>query len=190
MLRHAIHARRGRPIFLIDTAVPRDVEPAAADLEDLFLYNIDDLKAVVEKSLAVRQSEVERVEAIVEEEVHRFQVWLRTQQVGPTIAALQRRAEAIRQNEVERLKSRLGHLTTEDLQVIEATVRGVVNKLLHRPIIHLRDAAASGNGYHEVESVRTIFGLDDAAAGDSESMQGTKGGQVKARGNGSGARRP
>jgi glutamyl-tRNA reductase len=160
MLRHAIHARRGRSIFLIDTAVPRDVEPAAADLEDVFLYNIDDLQAVVEKSLALRQSEVERVEAVVEKEVHRFLVWLRTQEVGPTIAALKQRAETISDSELTRLRSRLGHLSTEDFQAFEATLRGVANKLLHRPIVHLRGAAASGNGYHEMEAIRAIFGLD------------------------------
>jgi glutamyl-tRNA reductase len=164
MLRQAVHARRGRPIFLIDTAVPRDVEPEAADLEDVFLYNIDDLMAVVEKSLAVRQSEVERVEAILEEEVQRFGAWLRTQEVGPTIAALQRQAEAIREAELARLRSRLSHLPAQDLQMIEAALRGCLNKLLHRPMVHLRSAAASGNGYHEVESARALFGLDEAPA--------------------------
>lgn len=167
LLRHAMHARRGRPIFLIDTAVPRDVEPEAAELEDLFLYNIDDLQTVVDKSLAVRQSEVERVEAIVEEEVLRFSVWLRTQEVSPTIAALQRRAESIRDGELERLKSRLGHLSPSDMQAIEASVRGIMNKLLHRPIMHLREAAASGNGYQQVESVRALFGLEDGSNAES-----------------------
>jgi glutamyl-tRNA reductase len=160
MLRQAVRARRGRPVFLIDTAVPRDVEPEAADLEDVFLYNIDDLQAVVAKSLAVRQSEVDRVEGIVEEEVRRFGIWLRTQEVGPTIAALQRRAEQIREGELERLRSRLAHLGPDEFGLVEATVRGVVNKLLHRPIVHLREAASAGNGYHEVEAIRTIFGLD------------------------------
>src|SRR5207248_1717407 len=161
-------ARRGRPIFLIDIAVPRDVEPEAADLDDLFLYNIDDLQAVVDKSLALRQSEVERVDAIVEEEVQRFPTWLRTQEVGPTISALQQHAELIRGREMEQLRARLSHLSPEEFGQVEATVRGVVNKLLHRPMVHLRAAAASGNGYHEVESVRALFGLDDGSAADEE----------------------
>jgi glutamyl-tRNA reductase len=176
MLRQAVRTRRGRPVFLIDTAVPRDVEPEAADLEDVFLYNIDDLQAIVEKSLAVRQSEVDRVEVIVEEELRRFGVWLRTQEVGPTIAALQRRAEQIRAGELERLRTRLAHLTPEELGAVEATVRGVVNKLLHRPIVHLREAASSGNGYHEVESIRSIFGLDEEDSSPTESA-GKKGGR-------------
>jgi glutamyl-tRNA reductase len=167
MLRQTVHARRGRPIFLIDIGVPRDVEPEVADLDDLFLYNIDDLQAVVDKSLALRQSEVERVDAIIEEEVHRFLAWLRTQEVGPTISALQRQAEQIRGREMEQLRARLAHLSPEEFQQVEAAVRGVVNKLLHRPMIHLRSAAASGNGYHEVESVRAIFGLDEEVSNET-----------------------
>jgi glutamyl-tRNA reductase len=164
MLRQAMRARRGRPLFLIDIAVPRDVEPAVADLEDVFLYNIDDLQAVVDKSLAVRQSEVERVEAIVEAEVQRFGAWLRTREVGPTITALQRRAEAIREAEMERLKGRLRHLSPDDLSAVETTIRGVLNKLLHRPMVHIRSAAASGDGYHDLELIRTLFDLDEELA--------------------------
>jgi len=174
MLRQTVHARRGKPIFLIDIAVPRDVEPEAADLDDLFLYNIDDLQAVVEKSLALRQSEVERVDAIVEEEVHRFLVWLRTQEVGPTISALQRHAEMISAREMDQLRARLAHLSTDEFQHVEAAVRSVVKKLLHQPMVHLRSAAASGNGYHEVESVRAMFGLD---GGSPPPEEGRKGGQ-------------
>jgi glutamyl-tRNA reductase len=162
MLRRALHARRGRPIYLIDTAVPRDVEPAAAKLENLFLYNIDDLQSVVEKSLAVRQAEVARAEAIVAEEVERFSAWLRTHELRPTITALQRRAEVIRAGELERLRARLSHLSAEDFQAVEAALRSTVNKLLHPPMAHLRAAAASGNGHQEVESIRTLFGLDEA----------------------------
>jgi glutamyl-tRNA reductase len=162
MLRHAVHARRGRPIFLIDTAVPRDVEPAAADLEDVFLHNIDDLQSVVDNCLAVRQGAVERAEGIVKEEVERFSAWLRTQEVRPTITALQRRAESIRADEMERLRARLSHLPPQDFQAVEAALRATVNKLLHPPMAHLRAAAADGNGHQEVEAIRTLFGLDGA----------------------------
>ena len=103
LLRPVMHARRGRPIFLIDIAVPRDIETTAGDLENVFLYNIDDLQEVVHKNLAVRQTEVEKVEAIIEEEVRRFQAWLRGLEVGPTIAELQQEVERIRSAEMERL---------------------------------------------------------------------------------------
>jgi glutamyl-tRNA reductase len=165
LLRPAVHARRGRPLFLIDMAVPRDVEPAAAALEDLFLHDIDDLQSVVDKCLAVRQADVERAEAIVEEEVQRFSAWLRTQAVRPTIAALQRRAESIRAGELERLRSRLSHLSAQDFQAVEAALRATVNKLLHPPMAHLRAAAACGNGHQEVESIRSVFGLDEGREG-------------------------
>jgi glutamyl-tRNA reductase len=159
LLRPVMRTRRGRPIFLIDIAVPRDIEPTAGDLDNVFLYNIDDLQQVVHKNLAVRQSEVERVEGIIEEEVRRFQGWLRGLEVGPTIAELQQEMENIRRAEVERLGGRLSHLSERDRAVVDALVRGVVNKIVRRPILRLRDAAASGNGYHEVEAVRAIFGL-------------------------------
>jgi len=176
----AMRQRRGRPIFLIDIAVPRDVDPEAADLDDLFLYNIDDLQAVVDKSLALRQSEVERVDVLVEEEVERFLAWLRTQEVGPTITALQQHAERIRTREMELLRERLGQLSPEEFQQIESSVRGVVNKLLHHPMVHLRTAAASGNGYHEIESIRAIFGLDGTASAAEEPL-GSKGGERRSR---------
>jgi glutamyl-tRNA reductase len=172
LLRPVMRTRRGRPIFLIDIAVPRDIEPAAGDLDNVFLYNIDDLQQVVHKNLALRQSEVERVEGIIEEEVRRFQGWLRGLEVGPTIAELQQEMESIRLAELERLGGRLSHLSERDRAVVEALVRGVVNKIIRRPILHLRDAAASGNGYHEVEAVRAIFGLGQPVTGQESRVAG------------------
>jgi glutamyl-tRNA reductase len=161
-VRQAMRRRRGRPIFLIDIAVPRDVEPAVAELDDVFLYNIDDLNAVVDKNLAVRQSEVERVETIIEEELARFQTWLRGLAVAPTIGDLQRKAEAIAHAELARLGGKLSHLNARDRDVVATLVRGVLNKVLRDPILHLREAAASDDGHDTVEVLRAAFGLDDA----------------------------
>jgi glutamyl-tRNA reductase len=161
----AMRARRGRPIFLIDIAVPRDVAPEVGHLDDVFLYNIDDLQAVVQRSLEVRRSEAEKVEAIVEEEVLRFQGWLRARAIGPTIAELKEHAETIVQGELERAAGKLGALPEPDRQAVEALVRRVTRRLLHFPIVHLRDAAQSGNGYHEVNAVRSIFRLGTGAGG-------------------------
>ena len=159
----ALRARRGRPIFFIDIAVPRDVEPSVGEIDDVYLYNIDDLQAVVAKNLAGRKSEVQRVETIIEEETRRFQGWLRGREVGPTIAELQRHADTLVQAEWDRVGGRLAHLSDRDREAVETYVRGVVNKLLRPPILRLREAANSGNGYHEVDAVRTIFGLNGAA---------------------------
>jgi glutamyl-tRNA reductase len=160
-VRQAMRQRRGRPLFLIDIAVPRDVEPEAGELDDVFLYNIDDLHAVVDKNLAVRQSEVERVEGIIEEEVARFQGWTRGLAVAPTIGDLQRKVESIAQAELSRLGGKLSHLSARDRDVIATLVHGVINKVLRDPILHLREAASSGDGHDTVEVIRAAFALDE-----------------------------
>jgi glutamyl-tRNA reductase len=116
----------------------------------------------MQRTAAVRHAEVERAEAIVAEEVQRFSAWLRTHEVRPTITALQRRAESIRADELERLRTRLIHLSPRDFQVVDAALRTTVNRLLHPPLAHLRAACASGNGHQEVKSIRAVFGLDGA----------------------------
>jgi len=174
LMKRAMRARRGRPIFLIDIAVPRDVEPPVGELDDVYLYNVDDLQAVVEKNLVGRQQEATRVDTIVEEELKRFQQWLRTLEVGPTIRELQELSKATVNAEWARVGGRLSHLSERDRDVIDTFVRGVVNKLLRPPILHLKDAAASGNGYHEVENVRAIFGLNaPAKVSDDETPEET-----------------
>lgn len=162
-MRGVVRARRGRPLFMIDIAVPRDVEAAVGDLEDVYLYNIDDLQEVVERSLAGRQNEVAVVDSLLEEELKRFQSWLRGLEVGPTIQQLQRMADQVIEAEHARVGGRLSHLSQRDRDAVDTLVRGIVNKLLRPPILHLKSAAESGNGYHEVESVRSIFGLGEAA---------------------------
>jgi glutamyl-tRNA reductase len=154
-----MRARRGKPVLLIDIAVPRDVEPRVQDLDDVYLYNIDDLQAVVDDNLAGRQVEATRVEELVEEEVVKFQAWMRGLEVTPTIRQLKMLAEGIVDSEFARVGGRLSHLSQRDRDVVETLLRGVVNKLQHPVIMHLKDAASTGNGYHEVEQVRAMFGL-------------------------------
>jgi glutamyl-tRNA reductase len=160
-VRQGMRQRRGRPLFLIDIAVPRDVEPEVGDLDDVFLYDIDDLHAVVGKNLAVRQSEVERVETIIEEELARFQGWLRGLVVAPTIGDLHRKGEAIAQAELARLGGKISHLSDRDREVVATLVHGVINKVLREPILHLREAAASGSGHDSVAVIRDAFALDE-----------------------------
>jgi len=167
-MRRVTRARRGRPLYLVDIAVPRDVEPAVGDLDDVYLYNIDHLQAVVEENLGVRHAEIARVEILIQEELQRFQSWLRGLEVGPTIQQLQELAQDVVSAEMARVGGRLSHLSPRDRDVVDTMVRGVVNKLLRPPILHLRAAAESGNGYHEVEHVRAIFGLHARVEGAEE----------------------
>ncbi len=173
LIRQSARGRRGRPLFLIDIAVPRDVEQAVGELDDVYLYNIDDLQAVVQKNTAGRQIEAVRVEEIVEEEKDRFLAWLRSREVAPTIQQLQRFTDEIVAAEYARVGGRLSHLTQRDRDVVDTLVRGIVNKVMRRPIVHLKEAADSGNGYHEVESVRAIFGLQNAPSGSGSGSVST-----------------
>ena len=164
--RDQVPDRKGRPLFVIDLAVPRDVEPGVARLEGCYLYDIDDLQAVVRESLSGRRREAERAEAIVEREAERFRDWQASLQVVPAIASLRERAESIRSGELAKAEGRLEGLSESERRTVESLTTQIVNKLLHVPIVRLKQAAATeGTGY--VEVARDLFGLPDDDAGQS-----------------------
>ena len=154
--REHVQARRGRPLFLIDLAVPRDVDPALNDLDDCYVYDIDDLEAVVQTSLAGRRREAERAEAIVAAESERFRAWQASLDVVPTIASLRARAEAIRSAELSKAK-----LSAEEREAVDSITSQIVNKLLHLPTIRMKEAAAAADGVFYADAVRHLFGLED-----------------------------
>ena len=139
MVRQAMTSRRGRPVFLIDIAVPRDIEPAVSNLDNVFLYNIDDLQAVVNLDKANRRAEIEKVERIVAEEMDEFSQWFRTLESVPIITALREKFEDVRQAEVEKLCRKLSHLSPEDVEAIGAATKSIVNKLSHDPMIRIKE---------------------------------------------------
>ena len=151
--------RRNRPMFFIDIAVPRDVDPEMNKLDGIFVYDIDDLQEAVTSHVAGRKHEAARAEQIVDAEVERFQARLHTLHLAPTIISLQDQFETIRQAELERVRGRLGKLTSEQEQAIEALSHGIVNKILHTPIRSLKSAAAGPEITTLVESFRRIFDL-------------------------------
>ena len=136
-----MHRRRNRPMFFIDIAVPRDVDPAVNKLDGIFVYDIDDLQAVAASHLAERSRQAGDAEALIAAEVERFHQRQRTVNVAPAIVALQRQAEEIRQSELRRVQTRIGTLTAEQLAAVEALTRGLVNKFLHPPMQALKQAA-------------------------------------------------
>ncbi|AEH45280.1 glutamyl-tRNA reductase [Thermodesulfatator indicus DSM 15286] len=152
--------RKMRPLFFIDIAVPRDIDPAVNDIENVFVYDIDDLKTVIEENLAFRRKEAIKAERIIEEEVIKFTNWLEQLEIYPTIVALRQKAEEIRKKELEKTLSHLKtKLSDEDREAIEILTKSLVNKLLHDPIIYLK------NRYHKdgqlvVDFTRKIFNLD------------------------------
>jgi glutamyl-tRNA reductase len=137
--------RRNRPMFFIDIAVPRDVDPAMGKLEGVFVYDIDDLQTVAAAHMEERSREASDAETLIAGEVERFQQKQRTVNVAPAIVALQRQAEEIRQAELRRIQARLGGLSAEQLAAVEALTRGLVNKFLHPPIQALKQAARDGD---------------------------------------------
>jgi glutamyl-tRNA reductase len=157
----ALRARKGRPLFLVDLAVPRDLDPAIAELDGCYLYDIDDLEAVVAETLAGRRREAERAERIVAEEAERFREWHASLEVVPAIASLRARAEEIRRAELRRAEARLGRLTEAERNVVEAVTAQIVNKLLHLPTVRMKQAAAAADGVLYAETVRHLFGLGE-----------------------------
>ena len=162
-VRRSLAARRGRPLFLIDLAVPRDLDPAIHELPGCYLYDIDDLEAVVAESLAGRRSEAARAEEIVAEEAERFRSWQASLDVVPAIASLRARAEEIRAGELARVEGRLGGLSEQDRRAVESLTSQIVNKLLHLPTVRMKEAAAGADGGAYADVVRDLFGLGDDA---------------------------
>ncbi len=159
LLERALEERRGRPMFVIDIGVPRNVDPAVNGLDNVYLYDLDDLSGVAESNAEERRREVERAESIVEEEQQRFDGWLSALAAVPTIRNLRARAEAIRNRELERTLGRLA-LGEPERAAVDALTRAIVNKILHAPISRLRDEAEREQGLAILEVARSLFALD------------------------------
>jgi glutamyl-tRNA reductase len=140
-----LHRRKNRPVFIIDIAVPRDVDPAVNKLEGMFLYDIDDLQQVAATHLVDRGREAERAEAIIAEETERFQRRIRTIDIAPVLAHVQGKVEEMRQGELNRSRQLLQSLTPEQQEAVEALTRGLMNKFLHLPLQALKTAAREGD---------------------------------------------
>jgi len=160
-VRRAIPARRNRPLFFIDIAVPRNVDPGVEQLNDVYLYDIDDLEAVIQASVAERRRQVPKVQAIVAEKQRGFMAWWRSLGVVPIIRGLQKQAEGVRQAELERTLRRLNNVSDREKEIIQAMTKRIVNKLLHQPIIRLKKHTGNQDGYQYAEIARDLFGLDE-----------------------------
>jgi glutamyl-tRNA reductase len=153
--------RRHRPIFLIDIANPRDIDPGCNEVDNVYLYNIDNLQSVVSANLKERQREAERAEVIIEREVGVFQAWLRGLDVVPTIVSLRDRVEEIRAAELQKAMSRMGDLTPEQRETIASMTTAMINKILHQPMSELRRRAVHRDGHVYSAVLRRLFGLEE-----------------------------
>jgi glutamyl-tRNA reductase len=160
-MQRVIAARRNRPMFLIDIAVPRNIEPAVNDLDNVFLYDIDDLQEVVNANLRERLKEAGRAEEIVTQEVERMVARLKVQEITPTIVGLQEQLERIRVGEMERMRRKYGPLTAEQEEAWDALTRAIINKIAHGPISELRNHAGRPEGAPVIDAIRKAFHLQD-----------------------------
>jgi glutamyl-tRNA reductase len=158
---HMLSERKNRPMFLIDIAVPRNIDPAINKLDNMFLYDIDDLQQVVSANMEGRQKEAQTAEQIAGEEAEKFLRRLNTLDVVPTIVDLQTQLETLRQQEMARVGAQLGTLTPAQREAVEALTRGMMNKVLHSPMHHLKTLAQEPEGLKFVEMVRRLFNLKD-----------------------------
>ena len=151
--------RHQRPLFLIDIAVPRDIEPSVGKLEGVFLYDLDDLRTVAEANMRERRKEAAAAEALVEREAREFLEWQKSLDVVPLLKELRGRAEQIRRTELDKARRRLGTLTPEQERALEAATEAIVQKLLHAPTVQLKEMVKNGHPPDHISLVRKLLGL-------------------------------
>ena len=160
----AMRPRRDRPLFMIDIGLPRDVEPSASEVEQVFLYNIDDLQSIVRENLARRQTQVDRAELMVRQEVEGFMRWLRSRGAVPTVVALRKHFEQTRQEELQRLSPKLASLSPAAKARVDEVTRLLVEKLLSSPTERLKAAPDEEAVAADADTLSRLFGLEEEAA--------------------------
>jgi len=169
--RSALPRGAPRPLCIIDIALPRDVDTRVGDEPNVFLYNVDDLRQIVDVSIERRRAEIPHADQIVDGCVEEFWEWYASLAVVPTIRDLRERGESLRVTELEKTLRRLSHLPAEDQQAIDAMTRSLLNKLLHTPTVRLREAAGNGRGTSVLDLARYLFELDRENAKAEELME-------------------
>lgn len=155
----AMRERKNRPVFLIDIAVPRDIDPDINNLYNAYLYDIDDLQGVVETNMAERQKEAEKAQAMISDNMKNFSKWTATLEVVPTITALRHKADMIRQKELKKAVSMLGNVDQAQVDTINAMAQAIINKLLHEPTVKIKELAGEKKGHAYTESLKELFSL-------------------------------
>lgn len=158
MLKEVMHQRRYKPLFMVDISVPRNIEPSCNDLDNVFLYDIDDLQEIVDSNLLERKKEAKKAIEIVREEVDKFEKWLNSLESVPTIVSIRNRAEKIRIEEFEKFKSRFSELPPEVLASVEYLTQSITNKIMHSPTVALKNSCE--NKEILIYAARKLFGLE------------------------------
>lgn len=156
----AVKKRKGRPLFIVDIAVPRDVDPALHDMDGVFLYDIDDLNGIVEANLAERRKEAEKIELMIEKELVLYREWLNTLGVVPVISALRQKALAIQAETMKSIERKLPDLDEHEKKVLRKHTKSIVNQLLRDPISGIKEVAAEANGEEALELFTRLFDIE------------------------------
>jgi glutamyl-tRNA reductase len=167
-IRKLMGRRKYQPMFFIDIAVPRDIDGAVNDIDNAYLYNVDDLQAVVDSNVKEREREAEKAEAMIDAEVGTFLKWINSLQVVPTIVSLRRKVEQIREAETEKTLGKLSHLDEKDKQHVKALTNAIINKILHKPQAVLKEASHTEDAGLYLEVTRKIFDLPDSTGEGAE----------------------
>jgi glutamyl-tRNA reductase len=159
--RHAVGGSRTKPLLILDLAIPRDVEPELGGEANVFLYNVDDLREIIDENLVRRRASVSDAETIVQEHAEAFARWHDTRDVVPLITGLRSRWSDLRESELNWLWHRLSHMPEEDREVVESFSKRLLNKLLHEPTTRLKEGVANGRGAEFIEVVRFLHAIED-----------------------------
>ena len=161
MVEQAIQDRKNKPIFFIDIAVPRDIEPDINSLENVYLYDIDDLQIVVSANMKEREKEAENAMNFINQEVTKFNNWIGSLDAVPTIVEIRNKAENIRNEELEKALKKIDNLSEVDKETLRLMSSSMVNKILHKPTIKLKEKTQSEDGHIYLKAIRHLFHLDD-----------------------------
>ena len=153
-------ARRYKPMFFIDISVPRNIDPRVNDIENAYVYDVDDLQGVVQSNLNERHKEAEQAEFIIDEEIETFYRWIKSLDVVPTIIALRQYCDSVRKAEIDKGLGLLGELSGKEAKALDAMTKAIVNKILHNPIVHLKKDASRIEGDRYIDTIRKLFNLD------------------------------
>ncbi|WP_397539491.1 glutamyl-tRNA reductase [Rummeliibacillus pycnus] len=171
LMQHIEHLRKGKPIFMVDIAVPRDLDPRIGDLQNVFLYDIDDLHGIVEANLAERQRAAEKITSMIGSEIDEFKEWMTTLGVVPVIAALREKAARIQSETMQSIENKMPDLTEREKKVLNKHTKSIINQLLKEPILQAKEMASSQNPKEQLALFQQIFGIEEEVEEEARKQQ-------------------
>ncbi|MFJ8262329.1 glutamyl-tRNA reductase [Rummeliibacillus sp. NPDC094406] len=171
LMQHIDHLRKGKPIFMVDIAVPRDLDPRIGELQNVFLYDIDDLHGIVEANLAERQRAAEKITSMIGSEIDEFKDWMTTLGVVPVIAALRQKAARIQSETMQSIENKMPDLTEREKKVLNKHTKSIINQLLKEPILQAKEMASSQNPKEQLALFQQIFGIEEEVEEEARKQQ-------------------